>query len=495
MEPTFVLTQLDATDSALEISYRINNNSDQEIWLCKNLGSVFQYFSSEVSMTDDGETLLVRRRLDVPITGFAEQVFGSFIRIPRASSLGETALFPLPVRPHRVTLPARGRDEAIKYVKRLRIEVGYYSGDLLQMISRMLEDAPSDPQAEHVDDVGYPTDAIGWFGNSIWFNKLNEIVPDRNKQVVIPWTNQSLKGEQVLHAVIGNLHVPYVEKADFMKSSLESLQDCTRAEVHYQPSLFEYLFPHPIQQGVLDYDERRYLQAQKRLLVEDPILISGLINGISKEKDRNSCSSCILPDRSTMAHVVCYRGHERLASFVVYDGTTIVTDDRRCYRYLEEPASIRTITSAIEWVEPFRLRVACAANLSTLWYRLRLYHQAERLHLENSPSGGQVVYPASERWCDAMLQILQIAEHAVKAYECPDAGEGPCTYAMNSNCEPDSPGDTVLLFETKPGWNQHGGPELFTFDNHEPKGGCVLLNDGTVKFIRTEEELHALRWK
>ena len=52
--------------------------------------------------------------------------------------------------------------------------------------------------------------------------------------------------------------------------------------------------------------------------------------------------------------------------------------------------------------------------------------------------------------------------------------------------------------------------DLFTFDNHDPKrlapivlpspqrssgGGCVLLNDGTVKFIRTEEELHALRWK
>jgi len=48
-----------------------------------------------------------------------------------------------------------------------------------------------------------------------------------------------------------------------------------------------------------------------------------------------------------------------------------------------------------------------------------------------------------------------------------------------------------------------GGPELFTFDNHEPKGGCVLLNDGnlysvpgpTVRFIRTKEELQALRWK
>jgi hypothetical protein len=53
----------------------------------------------------------------------------------------------------------------------------------------------------------------------------------------------------------------------------------------------------------------------------------------------------------------------------------------------------------------------------------------------------------------------------------------------------------VLLFETRVGWNQHGGPEVFTFDNHDPKGGCILLNDGTVKFIRTKEELQQLRWK
>ena len=49
--------------------------------------------------------------------------------------------------------------------------------------------------------------------------------------------------------------------------------------------------------------------------------------------------------------------------------------------------------------------------------------------------------------------------------------------------------------EAKAGWNQHGGRELFTFDNHDPKGGCVLLNDGTVKFIRTKAERDGLRWK
>jgi hypothetical protein len=68
-------------------------------------------------------------------------------------------------------------------------------------------------------------------------------------------------------------------------------------------------------------------------------------------------------------------------------------------------------------------------------------------------------------------------------------------YAMNSNCRDGSPDDMVFLFESKPGWNQHGGPELFAFDNHEPRGGCVLLSDGTVKFIRTEAGLHALRWR
>jgi hypothetical protein len=80
-------------------------------------------------------------------------------------------------------------------------------------------------------------------------------------------------------------------------------------------------------------------------------------------------------------------------------------------------------------------------------------------------------------------------------FKCPAAGEGKCHYAMNPHCEPNSPPDTVLLFETEDGWNQHGGPELFTFDHHEPRGGCVLLNDGTSIFIRTEEELKQLRWK
>ncbi len=495
MVPTLVLIHLDVTDNAFEIGYRINNSSGEDIWICKNLGSVFQSFSSDVSMMDDGRTLLVRRRLDVPITGLGEQVFGSFIRIHRASSLEETMLLPLPVRPHRITLPSRARDEAIKYAKRLQIEIGYYSGDLPKVISRMLENAASDPQDEHVDDMGYPTDAIGWFGNSVWFDKLNEIIPDRNEQVVIPWTDQSLEGEQVLQATIENLHVPYTAKAAFVKCSLDGLHGCTKVEVHYRPSLLGYLFPHPIQQGVLDYDEIEYLQTQNGLLIESPTLISGLIDEVGRQKDRKSCSNCIFSERSAMACVACYRGNEPLTSFAVYDGTVIVTEERRCYRYSEELASIRAITSTVKWVQPFGLRAECATKLNKLWHRLRLYHEAKELHLQDVSGGDPMAYPASERWCDAVLQVFQISDQTAKTYECPSARGGRSHYAMNPTCRPDSPADTVLLFETTAGWNQHGGPELFTFDNHDPKGGCVLLNDGTVKFIRTEEELHALCWK
>jgi hypothetical protein len=115
----------------------------------------------------------------------------------------------------------------------------------------------------------------------------------------------------------------------------------------------------------------------------------------------------------------------------------------------------------------------------------------------------ELVYPAQQRWCDDMewafvgpriRSLRHEADLKMNLHVCPSVDEGMSTYAMNPSCRYDSALDTVLLFEIKAGWNQHGGPELFTFDNHDPKGGCVLLNDGTVKFIRTKEELQQLRW-
>jgi prepilin-type processing-associated H-X9-DG protein len=52
----------------------------------------------------------------------------------------------------------------------------------------------------------------------------------------------------------------------------------------------------------------------------------------------------------------------------------------------------------------------------------------------------------------------------------------------------------VLLFESRPGWNQSGGPELLTTENHHGKGCNVLFVDGSVRFIKSEE-LVGLKWQ
>jgi prepilin-type processing-associated H-X9-DG protein len=57
----------------------------------------------------------------------------------------------------------------------------------------------------------------------------------------------------------------------------------------------------------------------------------------------------------------------------------------------------------------------------------------------------------------------------------------------------DLPEDIVLLFETKGGWNQFGGPEILTFENHKGKGCNVLFNDGSVRFVKPQE-VGELNW-
>ena len=168
-------------------------------------------------------------------------------------------------------------------------------------------------------------------------------------------------------------------------------------------------------------------------------------------------------------------------------------------------------------IHPFALRSGCAFNLS--WMSGQLLAMAQE----------GTAWPAPHEWCDVLLRqrvlnsgvrvtdhvnYARAAENMAKGFMCPGAGEGRCHYAMNPACKADSPPDMVLLFEAEAGWNQYGGPELFTFDHHDPKGsltlrsdgkaefiwhcvtgGMVLLNDHTVKFIRTPEELQQLRWE
>ena len=261
------------------------------------------------------------------------------------------------------------------------------------------------------------------------------------------------------------------------RPSPPDLRSCTRVEIKYYPSTMECIFLNPREQKLLNTAERQYFESLSTIIVEDSNVIKSLAHDLSS--GRYSGTGHARAQRH-IADVTCYHDNEHLISFKDY-GSDIRTEDDHWFDYPRRSVRISTLTPQLD---PFRLRATCSTHMSSCRSDMRLYLDDE--------------YQAS-KWCDDIVRVLRANDFSKKEimgdFKCPSAGEGKCHYALNPDCGPNSPPDTVLLFETKAGWNQHGGPELFTFDNHDPKGGCVLLNDGTVKFIRTKEELKQLRWE
>lgn len=126
--------------------------------------------------------------------------------------------------------------------------------------------------------------------------------------------------------------------------------------------------------------------------------------------------------------------------------------------------------------------IVCLKNLRTLGVYLTMYAEAHE---------GR--YPPAQRWCDVLVGEYGEHEDLNKVFRCPGDPKGPCSYAMNPNADPNGDYNVVLLFESKPGWNQHGGPELLTMENHKGQRCSVSSVDCSVRFVKAEE-LGELKW-
>lgn len=137
---------------------------------------------------------------------------------------------------------------------------------------------------------------------------------------------------------------------------------------------------------------------------------------------------------------------------------------------------------ALARVRQIAFRMVCAENMSSMGNTMLIY-----------ASDYDEKYPTPSKWCDLLIEYADLNH---KPFRCKGAPGGPCNYAMNKNIEKlgiSSPPDMVLLFETHPGWNQVGGPELLTTDNHQGEGCNVLFVDTHVQFVRTED-INDLKW-
>jgi len=292
---------------------------------------------------------------------------------------------------------------------------------------------------------------------------------------------------------------------------------CTRLEIHYRRGAIDYFFPDSyMQEGVLSEKEKECVRSYDTFMVTDREQIQRFARHIS----RGTYQGEEYGTTEIQATITGYRGSHRETLFTVH-GMRIITEDKHEFTY--PPGFLILASLDPPQLGPLRARWECGVNLSSLIYHgLWIRRRSPRPHLDPTHwcdtiaerfRSRYIIHEDQENRKDRMFPDATIA----RRFSCPSlrapvdedgdhpwSGEGIVSgetrgtwtsdYAMNPNCRADSPADVVLLFESERGWNQHGGPELFTFDNHDPKGGLVLLNDGTVKFIRTDEELNQLRW-
>ena len=179
---------------------------------------------------------------------------------------------------------------------------------------------------------------------------------------------------------------------------------------------------------------------------------------------------------------------------------------------------------------PHNLGWVCGTNVSSLGKAMQIY-----------ANDYDDQYPTADKWCDLLIAYLEVSP---KQFVCPlsDVIEGESSYAMNKNVVgkkvSEIPEDVVLLFETNLGknpagrqellgnrdwykelssrgdrwdlkwikkyrssekvykqrWNQVGGPEILTTENHKGKGCNVLFNNGRVEFVKPEQ-LGELKWE
>ena len=129
-------------------------------------------------------------------------------------------------------------------------------------------------------------------------------------------------------------------------------------------------------------------------------------------------------------------------------------------------------------------RLMCGTNLSGLGKAMLIY-----------ANDFDEKYPTLENWCDLLVQYADVDENSFICLGAKMSGDkGRSHYAINPKAVPNSPADTVLLFETAGGWNQFGGLELLTAENHYGEGCNIVFCDSHVEFVK-KEEFENLRWE
>jgi hypothetical protein len=204
---TIEITDFDVNDSTLALTYVISNGSDREAWVCSKIGRI----PFEVFLASDKQTLVIRKRLDVPSnTRWRDRPVGTYIHLKPGDSLTESVQIALPVIPS-VLYATSATAESAQPVQRLAVEIGYYDEDLPALIHSIFAVA----EASGLTILDVPVNILDTYFRGIRVRSalagFDQVNPDPygQGQVHLRYSGQALTGEKILRVDVNDVSIPY----------------------------------------------------------------------------------------------------------------------------------------------------------------------------------------------------------------------------------------------------------------------------------------------
>jgi hypothetical protein len=213
------LTKFAVSDAALELSWRIRNDTDHDVWICDRL---FTGIPSEVESIpgEDGKTVLLRRRFDLPRQGvtWEHEPRGYYVRLRPGQEKAESYSLPVPVPHYPVFGPLYAHGAC---ADRLTLEIGYYDEDLSYLILAVVDVAEKLSCDDSASMQGWDSNARGlvdrffpgWRIARVFANQsfayFRDSVTSGSDEIVLPHMGQALRGEKVVRVTVDGVSIPY----------------------------------------------------------------------------------------------------------------------------------------------------------------------------------------------------------------------------------------------------------------------------------------------
>ena len=207
---TIELTKLDVNDTILELSWKIVNNSDHDVWICDNYVDRF--------MNKDNKTLVIRRRFDLPVRKglILERGWGRsrYVRLSPGQEKPEFFSLSLPVQPYQIFT---GESGIAQYTERLALEISFYDEDLPRLILEIVEIADHINCDLSVGYFGFRTDVSNRFFGGPMIALLFKHLLDFESNVELAYDDGEMwmphmdgvhMGEQVLRLMVDGVSIP-----------------------------------------------------------------------------------------------------------------------------------------------------------------------------------------------------------------------------------------------------------------------------------------------